>query len=137
MRTQLLTVCLTMFALTAFGQKELLDAEKYRFEVMAKKDTKTLETILADDLMYTHSHGGVDGKAKIIESVAAGTYKNVEILEQNPISWGNTGVISGKARFLIGDPKGDRTIILKYTDVYRKEKGTWKLAAWQSLLVTE
>lgn len=137
MRITLLTLGLALISLSAMAQKDLLDAEKYRFEVMTKKDTKTLETILADDLIYTHSHGGVDGKAKIVESVAAGTYKEVEILEQNPVSWGNTGIISGKARFLIGDPKGDRTIVLRYTDVYRKEKGVWKMVAWQSLLVTE
>ncbi len=137
MRTLLLTFCLGILSLSAFAQKDLLEAEKYRFKVMTEKDTEKLATLLTDDLIYTHSHGGVDGKAKIIASVAAGTYKEVTILEQNPISWGTTGVISGKARFLIGDPKGDRTIVLKYTDVYRKEKGVWKMAAWQSLLVTE
>lgn len=138
MRNLLIALCLV--ALThgaAMAQQDLLDAEKYRFEVMVAKDTDKLATLLTDDLIYTHSHGGVDGKDKIIASVAAGTYKKVDILEQNPISWGNTGVISGKARFLIGDPKGDRTIVLRYTNVYKKEKGTWKLAAWQSLLVNE
>lgn len=132
-----MSLCLTALCLSAMAQKDLLDAEKYRFEVMSKKDTKKLAELLADDLIYTHSHGGVDGKDKIIASVAAGTYKSVEILEQNPVSWATTGVISGKARFVIGDPAGDRTIVLRYTDVYRKEKGTWKLVAWQSLLVNE
>ncbi len=135
MRKITLSLALACFSLVAFGQKDLLDAEKLRFEVTVSKDTNKLASLLADDLIYTHSSGVVDGKDKIIASVAAGTYKSIEVLEQTPLSWDNTGIISGKARLVISNADGERTIVLKYTDVYRKENGVWKLVAWQSLLV--
>jgi len=130
-----LTFAIACLSLLAFGQKDLLDAEKMRFEVSVSKDTEKLASLLADDLIYTHSSGVVDGKDKILASVAAGTYKSIEVLEQTPLSWDNTGIISGKARIVVSNAEGERTIVLKYTDVYRKENGTWKLVAWQSLLV--
>lgn len=132
-----LSLVLACISLLAFGQQDLLDAEKLRFEVTVNKDTKKLASLLSDDLIYTHSSGLVDGKEKIIASVAAGTYKSIEVLEQTPITWDNTGIISGKARIVVSNAEGERTIVLKYTDVYRKENGTWKLVAWQSLLVNQ
>lgn len=128
---------LFIFIAGAHAQSDLLQAEKKRFEVMVRKDSKMLASLLSDDLIYTHSSGVVDGKEKILASVDAGTYSQIEILEQNPLSWQTTGVISGKARMVIHDANGDRTIVLRYTDVYRKEKGIWRLVAWQSLLVKE
>lgn len=136
MKMRLLTFLL-MLGTTAYAQDDLLQAEKTRFELMVAKDVAKLKDLLADELIYTHSSGVVDGKEKILTSIEAGTYKAIEVLEQNPVSWENTGVISGKIRAVIADPKGDRTIVLKYTDVYRKDGEVWKLTAWQSLLVND
>ncbi len=135
MKKLILSATIFFFGATlAAAQSDLLEAEKKRFEVTVKKDVKQLASLLSDDLIYTHSSGVVDGKEKILASVEAGTYKEIEVLEQNPLTWQNTGVISGKVRMVIHDANGDRTIVLRYTDVYRKEKGVWKLVAWQSLL---
>ena len=132
-----LTGFIFTLAFGSYAQKDLLQAEKTRFELTVKKDVKQLANLLSDDLIYTHSSGVIDGKEKILASIEAGTYKSIEILEQKPVSWQTTGVISGKARMVINDPNGDRTIVLRYTDVYRKEGKVWKLVAWQSLLVNE
>ncbi|MBL7857675.1 MAG: nuclear transport factor 2 family protein [Cyclobacteriaceae bacterium] len=117
------------------AQHDLLETEKMRFQVMIKQDTIALASILADDLIYTHSSGVTDGKKQILKSVGAGTYRAIEILDQKPIVWKNTGVIAGKIRVTIFSQQVERTFILKYQDVYRKEKNQWKMVAWQSLRV--
>ena len=132
-----LITLLLLISVESLAQTDLLDMEKIRFQVMTKQDTIALASILADDLIYTHSSGVTDGKKQILKSVGAGTYRAIEILEQKPILWKNTGMIAGKIRVTIFSQQEERTFLLKYQSVYRKEKNQWKMVAWQSLRVEQ
>jgi hypothetical protein len=46
--------------------QEIEQLERRRFDAQVAKDLPTLETIFADDLIYTHSNGHQDGKARIL-----------------------------------------------------------------------
>ena len=54
------------------GQK-IIDLDKKRMHAMAQKDIATLNALLSDDLVYTHSSARLDTKQSLIramESVA-------------------------------------------------------------------
>ena len=126
---------LVLISIETLAQSDLLEREKLRFQVMTKQDTIALAGMLSDDLVYTHSSGATDNKKQIIKSVGAGTYRLIEILDQKPIQWKNTGIIAGKARMIVYAQNEERTLVLKYQSVYRLEKNQWKMVAWQSLRI--
>ena len=45
----------------------LLESRRYR--AMCEADAKTLEELLADSLVYTHSYGGADTKASYLDGI--------------------------------------------------------------------
>ena len=51
---------------------EILALENRRIEAMLKGDVQTLEEILADDLIYTHTTARLDNKASFIDAVKTG-----------------------------------------------------------------
>lgn len=49
--------------------REILALEDQRYRAMVDGDLATLERLLADGLVYTHSSSAVDGKASYLESL--------------------------------------------------------------------
>src|SRR5205823_6538206 len=56
----------------------LLESRRYR--AMCEGDAATLDQLLADSLVYTHSYGGADGKASYLDGIRAKkwVYRNIE-----------------------------------------------------------
>ncbi len=116
-------------------QKAVLDAEKQRFEAQVSKNYAVLDRVLADDLVYTHSHGGSDTKQSYIQSIRDGKskYDSINTEEQNVRLYGNTAVINGMC--MVKALSNGETINthLKYTDVYVRKGKQWQMVAWQSI----
>lgn len=138
MRFTLLT-CLLLFSSLGFSQskaqRKLEDIERRRFAAMVAKDTAALQTMLADDLTYLHSNGLLEDKAQHISNIGTGklVYSSMEPTEMKVRVRGRAAIINGivqVAGTLNGKPYSVR---LRYTNVYTKAKGKWRLAAWQSL----
>lgn len=109
-------------------------AELRRFEVMTAKDYKALATLLADDLVYTHSSAAVDSKASYLESLTSGrvTYKTIVPRDLQVRVYGDTAIINGVAAMTV-DANGEALVnTLRFTDVWAKRNGTWQMVAWQS-----
>jgi len=114
---------------------EILELENRRIEAMTKGDTQALEEILADDLIYTHTTARLDTKASFIESIKSGrtNYKSVERKDVEVRQLGDTAVVTGHAKFHVGD----NTFEARFTDVYAKRNGAWQMVAWQSTRVPD
>lgn len=125
----------TSAASTSADEKAVLDAEKRRFDAQVSKDYAMLEKVLADDLVYTHSHGGTDGKQAYIQSIRDGksNYGSIEPQEQKVRVYGNTAVINGVCLIKMNNNNTLTDLKLRYTDVYVKKGGQWQMVAWQSL----
>ena len=106
-----------------------------RFSAQISRDTAALYRLLADDLVYIHSNALVETKTDFIRSVGGGgiRYLAMKKTETGPIrQWKKTAVAIG-----IVDVRGlyqgkEFEMRLKYTSVYRKNKGVWQLSSWQS-----
>ncbi len=114
----------------------LLAAEQQRFNAMIKKDTRALEGMIEEGLVYIHSNGLIQDKAAFIGTIEKGTmvYETITVKERTPRIYGKTGVINGIVHvkgMLNGTPFD---IDLRFTDVYTRKKG-WKMVSWQSLKI--
>ncbi len=109
---------------------EIVALEDRRVEAMIKGDVQALEKILADDLIYTHTTARIDTKASFIEAISSGRskYRSVERKDVEVRQFGDSAVVTGHAKFHVGDNK----FAARFIDVYAKRDGAWQMVAWQS-----
>jgi ketosteroid isomerase-like protein len=128
----LVVVC----AVSAQGQSsdEAVKAlELQRFEAMTKNDFASLERLLADDLVYTHSTGIADTKAQYLESLRSGKtrYVNIAPDDLQVRIFGDTAVIRGRAALTMNNPN-ETSFKISFLDVWVKRNSRWQMVAWQS-----
>ncbi len=112
-------------------EAEIRAAEKSWIEAMLKADTKTLEKLLADDLMYTHSDTRLETKADLIKTIGDGSqkYSSIEITDQKYRQYDDTVVATHKI-YLNNVKSG--MVRVYVTHVWAKTKGSWQLVNRQS-----
>lgn len=135
-----LLITLIFFASIVLAQTPeqiIKDVEQKRFTAQVSKDYAYLEQVLDNDLTYTHSNGNTDTKASFIQALKDGKtqYNSFEVQEQKVRIYGNTALVNGLAIVKVTSNNENRTMNLRYTDVYIKRNNDWKLVAWQSLRV--
>lgn len=115
--------------------EEIIALENRRIEAMTKGDVAALEEILADDLLYTHTTARIDTKASFIDAVSTGrsNYKSIERKDVKVRDFGDTAVVTGQAKFHVGNNKFEA----RYIDVYAKRGDAWQMVAWQSTRVPD
>lgn len=114
---------------------EIIALENRRIEAMIKGDVQALEEILAEDLIYTHTTARLDTKVSFIASISSGStnYRSIEREDVKVRQFGDTAVVTGLAKFHVGDNKFEA----RFTDVYAKRSGTWQMVAWQSTRIPD
>ena len=115
------------------GQK-IIELDKKRMAAMCQKDIATLNTLLADDLVYTHSSARLDTKQSLINGMESGTtvYTAVEPSDVKAQDLGNAVVLTGAARFSVLANGNPIHFGVRFTDVYTNQNGQWQMVAWQS-----
>ena len=114
--------------------EKLRQTELQRFEAMTTRDTARLSPLLSDGLTYTHSNGLTENKAEHLHNIAGGkiVYQSMESEAMNVRVHGRAAVITGVVHVKGLYQGKEFDIRLSYTNAYFKEKGKWKLVAWQS-----
>lgn len=121
-------------AITAITAK-IRSLEESRFAAMLSRDAPALRRILADDLTYTHSSGQLESKEQFIESIASGAFQYLAILPEGALDvrvYGDAAVVTGKGTFRVRAGGEERSLKLRFTDVYVARSGVWQMVAWQS-----
>ena len=118
---------------------EIEQLERRRFAAQVAKDLPTLETIFADDLVYTHSNGHQDDKTSYLASIANGQSRydrvDIESLTVRAYNDDHTAVVNGRVLIELGpgidgQPLSTR---IKYVVVYiRSETNGWQLVLWHA-----
>ena len=104
------------------------------FAAVKKNDVAGAGRYLADDLIYTHSTGIVEGKQEYLNKLKTGDqkYTGVDFIKPTFRVFGNTAVVNTQAR-MTGATKGvpfDNTVFLLH--VWVKQGNEWKLVAHQT-----
>ena len=110
------------------------ELESRRFRAMIEADAATLQSLLADSMVYTHSTATTDGKASYIAGVTSKKwqYRQIDRPVEDIQVHGDTAVVTGQVRIDIlvdGKPK---VMNSRYTDVWLKGPKGWQMVAWQS-----
>jgi ketosteroid isomerase-like protein len=108
--------------------------EDRRFQAMIDGDFDTLDKLLGDDLIYTHSTGQSDTRAEYIAQCKNGRFKYSKI--ERPIEniqvYGDTVVVTGHTKMdVIADGK-PKVLNSRYTDVWIRSPKGWQMVVWQS-----
>lgn len=117
----------------------IIALDKQRMQAMAKKDIATLNAVLADDLIYTHSSARLDTKQSLIGNMESGStvYTSVEPSEVKAQDLGSAVVLTGIARISVVSGGKPNSFGVRFTDVYANKGGKWQMVAWQSTRLPE
>jgi ketosteroid isomerase-like protein len=108
--------------------------EDQRYAAMCAADAATLDKLLADSLVYTHSYGGSDSKASYMEGIRAKKwiYRKIERPKENFQVHGDCVIVTGQVRIELLSEGKPKTLNSAYTDVWIKGAKGWQMVAWQS-----
>lgn len=118
------------------AMRALLETQQRRFDATTRGDLSALDSLLAPNLVYTHSNGRTETKEEFLESLHTGRlrYVAIEPSDVNVQLYTDTGVITGEAEVRVVAGGEELALALRFTEVYvRWEAGEpWQLVVWQS-----
>ena len=109
-----------------------LDAQ--RMTAMSQGDVGTLNALIADELVYTHSSARLDTKKSLIENMQTGktVYTAVVPSDVQAQDYGDTVVLTGNARISVKSGGNAMNFGVRFTSVWVNKGGNWQMVAWQS-----
>jgi ketosteroid isomerase-like protein len=112
----------------------IIDLDRKRMQAMADKDLKTLNELISDDLVYTHSSARLDTKASLIGNMESGSTVYTSVVPSNVKAQdlGDTVVLTGSCRISVMSNGKPNSFGVRFTDVYANKGGKWQMVAWQS-----
>lgn len=114
----------------------LLQAELDRVSAMVQPDVVHLNQGLADELVFVHGNGSVQGKTQFLQSFnnSRAHFRSIELSERTARIYGDVGVTHGLQTVHLDT---EVTLSDRYTGVYVKRDGRWQLVGWQSTALHE
>lgn len=117
-----------------------LEADKLRRAAMISADIEKISTLVADELVYTHSSGKVDDKKSLLDAIRSGSLDYEKIEPRNTVvrAKGGTVVVTGLVSIAVKAPDGLKAFDARFTAVHmRNKEGNWQLMAWQTTRLPE
>jgi uncharacterized protein (TIGR02246 family) len=143
--TALATVFVTLGAVPApaddaragGGETAILATQDRRFAATVAADVGVLSRLFTDDMTYTHASAVVETKAEFLEGLKTGKYRYRSITpeERKVRLYGEAAVVAGTCRVLVETGGRENDLRLRFTEVYVKRGGAWRLALWHSTRV--
>jgi ketosteroid isomerase-like protein len=117
----------------------IIELDRKRMTAMAEKDVATLRSLLADDLIYTHSSARLDTKQSLIGAMESGAtvYTGVEPSEVKAQDLGDAVVLTGIAAIKVTSNGKPNAVRVRFTVFYARRAGQWQMVAWQSTRLAE
>lgn len=117
----------------------VIELDKKRMNAMAQKDIATLNEIISDDLVYTHSSARLDTKKSLIGNMESGStvYTSVVPSDVKAIECGDTVILTGSCKISVMANGKPNSFGVRFTDVYANKAGKWQMVAWQSTRTPE
>jgi hypothetical protein len=118
----------------------VLALEQNRFQAMMQADIETLDRLLSQRLVYTHSHGGRDTKDSYLNALRANevSYESIDHTTDRVDVVGPVIVITGGMRAtVVSQRHGTRLIDTRTTAIWTNDDGPWQLLAFHSTAVPD
>ena len=109
-----------------------IDAQ--RMTAMSQGDIGTLNALIADELVYTHSSARLDTKQSLIENMRSGKTRYTAVVPSDVKAqdYGDTVVLTGVARISVNSGGNAMNFGVRFTDVWANKGGNWQMVTWQS-----
>ncbi|MFN0124290.1 MAG: nuclear transport factor 2 family protein [Blastocatellia bacterium] len=120
-------------------EQEILDLEQQLSRALVSRDTRALEQLWAPSFCYTGAHGEQAVRAEMIAAIGAGMLR-FEAMDFDDIRlrfYGDTAVVTGRATARGRSPMGDLSGQFRYTRVYVREDGHWRVVAFQGTAMAQ
>jgi hypothetical protein len=114
-------------------EQEILKLDAALFDAVWRADVKERERIAAEDLIYTTYYGSALDKAEWMAHVTKPAPENSKQIRDDLKTrvFGDTVVVTGRLTMKVVSPQSEGRIQSRYTNVYAKRQGQWKLVAAQ------
>ena len=124
---------------SAGPEQAVVKLEQERVEAMVKGDLATLERVLADDFVYTHSNARVETRPQLLEALRSGVmkYDGMTHSEVTAQAYGETVLLRGLSDLKIKANGAPLSFRVRFLAVYARLKGRWQMVAWQSTRVPQ
>lgn len=135
-RLFLLTLTLTALVSAASPATEVVtQIEAWRKAVLAH-DTATLDKLMGERVLYSHSSGKLDTKAEFMQAwgpTGTANYESVTLGQQTVEMYGKLAVVRGDMT-IQNAPKGGQKVLLKLNvmQVWEKGKAGWQMVGRQA-----
>lgn len=118
-------------------EQAVMHLEQERVDALIRGDLTTLDRILADDFIYTHSNARVESKQQLFDALKSGAFKYEEVKHSDLKAqvYGDTVVLRGKSDLKIKANNLPLAFQIRFLGVYVKANGRWQLTTWQSTRV--
>ncbi|MSP03116.1 MAG: nuclear transport factor 2 family protein [Acetobacteraceae bacterium] len=112
----------------------IIALDKKRMSATAAKDLATLDTLIADDLIYTHSSARMDTKKTLLGAMESGSTVYTSMVPSEVVAQdlGDTVVLTGVAAISVMSGGKPNSFKVRFTDVYAKRAAGWQMVTWQS-----
>jgi ketosteroid isomerase-like protein len=118
-------------------RSQIDDLEDRRYTAMAAADLDTLDELLSDDVIYTHSDASVDSKASYLNLLRTGTlrYDSVEHTTEAVVTRPGVAIVLGTMSGSIHMHGAAKTLNSRVAAVWVAEDGRWRLVAFQPTVI--
>jgi ketosteroid isomerase-like protein len=112
----------------------IIELDKKRMTATAAKDLATLDKLIADDLIYTHSSARMDTKKTLIGAMESGSTVYTSMVPSDVVAQdlGDTVVLTGVAAISVMSGGKPNSFRVRFIDVYAKRPAGWQMVTWQS-----
>ena len=116
------------------AETELLRLDDERTKAMTSGDKTTLERLMSDDIVYTHSSGRLDTKASFINSITSGTvkYRRVNRKEAKLTLRDHFAIMTGHVEIDVETGGRVLNLNLRFCNVWERGAKGWQQIGWQS-----
>jgi ketosteroid isomerase-like protein len=129
-----LLLFVTAASAAASSEKEVVAAHERRLAATLAADAGALDTMMTDDLTFTHPDGTVETKTQFIEAVRTKRYQYRSLTdEERQIRvHGKTGIVSGVSRIVLTVGAQDIDVRVAFTELWVKKGKTWRMVVWHA-----
>jgi ketosteroid isomerase-like protein len=115
-------------------EADVRKAQEARFAATIKPDLAGLSALLADDMTYAHANSKLETKAEFLDLIKTGHYQYKSITPRDVTTrlYGDTALLGGLADVDVVSGGQPLSVKLRFLEVWVKQGGRWKLAAWQA-----
>lgn len=121
------------------GQGTLLAVNAARFKAMVREDLPGLDTLLAPELTYIHSDGGLESKTEFLATLRTGRlrYQAIAPSDLEARLYGSAGLVTGRSRMRVKAGSQVLQFSIRFMALYRRSGERWVLVAWQATRILE